>query len=114
MDQLIVDVAAKTGVSAAVARKALAIVVNFIAREAPADQAAALMNGLPGARELAKEATGRGTGIMGVFNDLTAAGLSLNGVQQVARMFVAHARGKLGDKQVDAMIRSIPGLSQFV
>jgi hypothetical protein len=114
MDQLIADVAAKAGVSTSVARKALAIIVSFIAREAPADQAKVMLDGLPGARELAQEGTGRGSGIMGVFNDLTAAGLNIGGVQQAARMFVAHARSKLGDKPVDGMIRSIPGLSQFV
>ena len=29
-------------------------------------------------------------------------------------MFVAHARTKAGRKEVDALVRSIPGLSQFV
>jgi hypothetical protein len=114
MDQLVADVAAKAGVPVAVARKALAIIVNFIAREAPSDKASILLDRLPGARELAKESTARGAGIMGVFNDLTAAGLGMGGVQQVARMFVAHARVKAGEKDVDAVIRSIPGLSQFV
>jgi hypothetical protein len=51
---------------------------------------------------------------MGVFNDLTAAGLGLNGVQTVTRMFVAHARKEVGDADVDALVRSIPGLSTFV
>ena len=114
MDQLIADVAAKTGVTPAVARKALAIIIAFIAREAPPDRAAPVLDKLPGARDLAKESTGRGTGVMGVFNDLTAAGLGLNGVQHAARMFVAHARSKAGEKDVDTLVRSIPGLSQFV
>jgi hypothetical protein len=114
MDQLIADVAAKTGVSSSVARKAVAIIASFIAREAPADKATLMLDRIPGARELAKESTGRGAGLMGVFNDLTGAGLSMNGVQQVARMFVAHAKSTIGDKDVDVVIRSIPGLSQFV
>jgi hypothetical protein len=114
MDQLISDVAAKTGVTPAVARKALAIIVAFIAREAPPDRAAPVLDKLPGARDLAKESTGRGKGVMGAFNDLTASGMGLNGVQQAARMFVAHAKSKAGDKDVDALVRSIPGLSQFV
>jgi hypothetical protein len=114
MDQLIADVAAKTGVSVSVARKALAIIIGFIAREAPPDRVAPVLDKLPGARDLAKESTARGTGIMGVFNDLTTTGLGLNGVQQAARMFVAHAQRHAGQKDVDALIRSIPGLSQFV
>jgi hypothetical protein len=114
MDQLIADVAAKTGVSTSVARKALAIIIAFIAREAPPDRAAPVLDKLPGARELANESTARGSGVMGVFNDLTAAGLGLNGVQQSAKMFVAHAQRQAGQKDVDALVRSIPGLSQFV
>jgi hypothetical protein len=114
MDQLIAEVAAKAGVPVAVARKAMAIIVNFIAREAPADKANPVLDRLPGARDLAKESTARSSGIMGVFNDLTSAGLGMNGVQQAARMFIAHARAKAGEKEVDAVIRSIPGLSQFV
>ena len=114
MDQLIADVAAKAGVSSAIARQALAIIIGFIAREAPADQASVILDRLPGARDLAKESTARGAGIMGVFNDLTAAGLGMNGVQQAARMFVMYARTKAGENDVDAVIRSIPGLSQFV
>jgi hypothetical protein len=114
MDQLIADIVAKAGVSAAVARKSLAIIVAFIAREAPPDKVAAVIDKLPGARDLAKESTARSNGLMGVFNDLTAAGLGMTGVQTVARTFVAHARAKAGDKDVDALVRSIPGLSQFV
>ncbi len=114
MEQLIADVAAKTGVSPDVARKSLAIIINFLAHEAPPDRAAAMMDKLPGARALADEASGGGGGIMGVFNDLTAAGLGLTGVQQVARMFVAYARTHAGDDEVDGVVRAIPGLRQFI
>ena len=114
MDQLIADVAAKTGVSTSVARKGIAIIIAFLAREAPADKAAALLDKLPGARDLAKESTARGSGLMGVFGDLTGAGLGMSGVQQTARLFGAYARKTAGDADVDAVIRSVPGLSQFV
>jgi hypothetical protein len=114
MDQLIADVAAKAGVSAAVARKALAIIVAFLAREAPADKASALLDKLPGARELAAESTAKGSGLMGVFGDLTGAGLGMGGVQTTARSFVAYARSKAGDQAVSDVVRAIPGLSQFV
>ncbi len=114
MDQLIAEVAAKAGVTQAVARKALAIIVSFIAKAAPADKVAAVVDKLPGARDLAKESTGKSSGLMGVFNDLTSAGLGMSGVQTVARSFLTHAKAKAGDKEVDALVRSIPGLSQFV
>jgi hypothetical protein len=115
MDQLIADVAAKAGVPPATARKALSIIIAFLAREAPPEKVGALLDKLPGAHELAAESIARGSsGVMGVFNDLTGAGLSMGGVQQVAKMFGAYARSKAGDADVDAVIRSIPGLSQFV
>jgi hypothetical protein len=114
MDQLIADIAAKTGVPTAAARQAIAIIVAFLAREAPADKVNVLLDKLPGARELAKESTGRGSGLMGVFNDLTGSGLGMGGVQTAAKMFGTYARSKAGDRDVDAVIRSIPGLSQFV
>jgi hypothetical protein len=114
MDQLIADIAARAAVSPAVARKSVAIILSFLGREAPPDKVTPVLDKLPGARELAKESTAKGSGVMGVFNDLTSAGLGMNGVQQAARMFVAHARAKAGEKEVDALVRSIPGLSQFV
>lgn len=114
MDELIANIAANTGVEPAVAHKAVAIIVNFLAREGPADRVQALIDKLPGARELAGEAAGGSAGIMGVFNDLTGAGLGLGGVQQVTRDFVAYARGQVGDQEVDAVINAIPGLGQFV
>jgi hypothetical protein len=114
MDELIAKIAADAGIDPALARKALAIIVNFLSREAPADHAEALLDKLPGARELAGEASGGGGGIMGAFNDLSAVGLGLGAVQQVVGGFVAYAREKAGDADVDAVIGAIPGLNQFV
>ena len=113
MDELIEKIAAEAGIDPALARKALAIIVNFLSREAPTAQA--LLDKLPGASELAGEASGGGGGgIMGVFNDLSSAGLGLGAVQQVTGNFVAYARTKAGDAEVDAVVNAIPGLNQFV
>jgi hypothetical protein len=114
MDELIAKVAADAGIDPALARKALAIIISFLSREAPADHAQALLDKLPGARELAGEATGGGSGIMGAFNELSSAGLGLGSVQRVVGSFVAYAREKSGDAEVDAVINAIPGLNQFV
>ncbi len=114
MDELIARIATEAGIDPALARKALAIIINFLAREAPPDHARAMLDSIPGARELAGEASGGGSGIMGVFNDLSSAGLGLGGVQRVASSFVAYAREKSGDAEVDAVVNSIPGLNQFV
>ncbi len=114
MDELIAKIATDAGIDRALARKALAIIVNFLSREAPADHAQALLDKLPGARELAGEASGGSTGVMGAFNELSSAGLGLGAVQQVVGGFVAYARDKAGNAEVDAVINAIPGLSQFV
>jgi hypothetical protein len=114
MDELIAEIAANTGVEPAIARNALAIIIGFLAREGPTGHAQTLIDGLPGARELAGEAAGGSAGIMGVFNDLTRAGLGLGAIQGVTREFVAYARGEVGDRAVDEVISGIPGLSQFV
>ena len=51
---------------------------------------------------------------MGVFNDLTAAGLGMGEIQGVARAFVGYAREKAGAAAVDRIVGAIPGLGQFV
>jgi hypothetical protein len=114
MDDLIATIAAEADLEPAVARKAVAIIVAFLAREGPADDVRNLMDRLPGAGGLAAEAPDGGGGIMGVYGDLTAAGLNLGAVQTAARQFVGYARAKAGGQAVDAVVNAIPGLSQFV
>jgi hypothetical protein len=114
MDQLIAEIAANADVDPAVARKAVAIIIGFLAREGPQDSVQELIDKLPGARELAAEVSGGGSGILGVFNDLTGAGLGLGNIQEVTRAFIAHARAKVGEKEVDEVIAAIPGLGPFV
>jgi hypothetical protein len=114
MDQLIADIAAKTGVDQSAARQAVAIILGFLSREGPPDKIDALIDGLPGARELAAEAPAGGSGIMGVFNDLSGAGLGLGDIQKATREFATFAKTKVGDAAVNDVVRAIPGLSQFV
>ena len=114
MDDLIAKIAANEDIDPAVARKAVAIIIAFLSREGPADQVKALFDKLPGARELAQEAAAGSSGIMGVFNDLTSAGLGFGGIQRVTRAFVTYARGRVGDGAVDTVIGAIPGLGQFI
>jgi hypothetical protein len=114
MDQLIADIAVKAGVDRSVARKAVAIILGFLEREGPPEKVRSFMDKLPGARGLSAEAPVGGSGIMGVFNDLTRAGLGMGGVQLATREFVAFAKAKAGAAAVDDVIRAIPGLSQFV
>jgi hypothetical protein len=114
MDELINHIAGQTGVAPQVARRATGIIISFLSREAPAEAVNALLDELPGSRTLAAE-TGRvSRGLMGVFGDLTGAGLGMGDIRGVASALISYARAKAGPAKVDAVVAAIPGLSQFV
>ena len=115
MDELVQKVAASTGVDPSVARKSVIIILKFLMNEGPADKVGSLIDAIPGAREAVAGSTlGGSSGVMGVFNDLTGAGLGMGDIQGVAKSFGAYAREKAGAANVDAVVNAIPGLSQFV
>jgi hypothetical protein len=114
MDEIIDQIAAKTGIDRAVARKAVGIVIGFLQREGPPETVPALIEKLPGAGALADQYGGAGSGLFGVFNDLTAAGLGMGEIQAVTREFMLLAKAKVGEREVDQVISAIPGLGQFV
>ena len=115
MDELVAQISASTGVDAAVARRAAVIILRFLMTEGPTDKVGILVDALPGAREaIAASPAGGSSGIMGAFNDLTAAGLGMGDIQGVAQDFGGFARYKAGADTVDDVVGAIPGLSQFV
>lgn len=115
MDELVAKIVAATGVEAAVARRAAALILGFLLREGAPDKVPLLVDALPGARDaIAANPGSGGGGVMGVFNDLSAAGLGMGQVQGAAKAFVGYAREKAGATAVDQIVGSIPGLSQFV
>jgi hypothetical protein len=115
MDELVAKIVAATGADAAIARRAAALILGFLLREGAPDKVGVLVDALPGARDaIAANPGSGGSGVMGIFNDLTAAGLGMGEIQGAARAFVDYARGKAGAATVDEVIGSIPGLSQFV
>jgi len=114
MDELVDQIVAATGLDRAAARKAVGIIIGFLNREGPADKVKELIDKLPGARALADENSGASGGLMGVFNDLTGAGLGFAEIQSVASAFISFARAKLGDREVDAVVRAVPGLASFI
>ena len=114
MDELVDDIVAKTGLERGVARKAVGIIINFLGREGPSDKVTALIDNLPGARALADEHSGASGGLLGVFNDLTGAGLGMAEIQSVTKAFVDYAKGRIGERDVTAVVSAIPGLGQFV
>jgi hypothetical protein len=115
MDELVAKIVAATGADASVARRAAALILGFLLREGASDKVGLLVDALPGAREAIAANPGSGAGgVMGVFNDLTAAGLGMGQVQSAAKVFVAFAREKAGAATVDQIVASVPGLKQFL
>jgi hypothetical protein len=115
MDELVAKIVTATGVDASVARRAAALILGFLLREGASEKVSRLVDALPGAREAIAANPGSGAGgVMGVFNDLTAAGLGMGQVQGAAKAFVGYAREKAGSATVDQIVASVPGLSQFL
>jgi hypothetical protein len=121
MDELIERLVAKLGVDRTAAEKAVGIILDFLAKEGPADKVQAFIAALPGADAAVQRAATEGGGLfggmgglMGAGSRMMAAGLSMGQVQGVTREVIAFAREKIGEDEVGELVASIPGLGQFV
>jgi hypothetical protein len=118
MDELIGRLVSDVGVDRGAAETAIGIILDFLAKEGPADKVQLLIAKLPGAEALQQKAAGAGGsgmgGVMGAGMSMMAAGLSMGRVQDVTRQFIAFAREKVGEDAVGEIVAAIPGLSQFV
>jgi hypothetical protein len=121
MDELVDQVVGNVGIARPVAERAVGIILDFLATEGPADMVKAMLERLPGAADAAAAAHddggglfGAAGGVMGVGSRLMSAGLDMGEIQSVARVLIAYAREKAGDHDVNAIVDSIPGLSQFL
>lgn len=127
MDELIAKIATQTGLDEAVARQAVAIVLAFLQKEAPAADIAAMFAAMPGAEALAGEAPSGGGGVMGAIGgfmpggglmalagQLTSAGLSMDQMGDLGRELFAHGRAAAGEDVMGSIVGSVPGLGQFV
>ena len=121
MQEIIDKVAAAAGIDAATARRAAAIVLDLIVREAPADKTRRLFSALPGANDLAKEGAGGG-GLFGAlggnlgaaYGKLKDAGLDTDQMRAAGETLLACAREAAGEDAVDDIVKSIPGLAKLV
>ncbi len=118
MDELIGSLVSNVGIDRSTAETAVGIILDFLAKEGPADKMQLLLAKLPGAEALMQKAagqTGGGMGgVMGAGMAMMGAGLSMGQVQEVTRQFIAFAREKVGEDAVGEIVGAIPGLSQFV
>jgi hypothetical protein len=132
MDELIKRVASATGLDAATAQKAIALILGFLAKEGPPEDVAALSEAIPGAQAAIDEAEaeeeggggglgsrlmgmmGGGGGLMGLAGKLSGLGLGMDQMQGAGREIFAYCKEKVGEERLGRIAGSIPGLSQFV
>ena len=135
MENLIARVATAADISPEVARKAVALIGDFIQREAPEEAVRDLFDkatdfptiiasststggegmgiGLKGLMGVASGAMGGG-GLMALGTELMGLGLGLDQIQTVGREVFDFMREVAGDETVGEIAASIPGLSQFI
>jgi hypothetical protein len=130
MDELINRVSAATGLDAATAEKAIALILGFLAKEGPPEDVAALSGAIPGAQaaiDLAEAEEGGGGlgsrmmgmmggggGLMGLAGKLSGLGLGMDQMQSAGREIFSYCKEKVGEERLGRIAGSIPGLSQFV
>lgn len=135
MDNVIARVAKAANLSPEAARKAVALIADFIQREAPEDAVKDLMEKAPelqaiiasgaptggqgmgfslkGLMGVAAGSMGGG-GLMSVAGELMGLGLSMDQIQTAGKEVFAYAREVAGEQTVGEITASIPGLSQFI
>jgi hypothetical protein len=135
MENLIARVATAADISPDVARKAVALIGDFIQREAPEEAVNDLFEkapdfpaiiasstqtggegmggGLKGLMGVAAGAMGGG-GLMALGSELLGLGLGMEQIQTIGKEVFAYAREVAGDQVVGEISASIPGLSQFI
>ncbi len=130
MDELIQRIMAAAGIEEDVAKNAIGIILGFLNKEGPEDKMQLIFDALPGAKDLVDARAeagssggflsglgsmmGGGMGAMAALNELTNAGLDMDGVQSVVKELVSYAKEKAGDDVVNEVVSQIPGLSQIV
>ena len=135
MDNLIARVATAANIPPEIARKAVALIGDFIQREAPEEAVRDLFDkatefpaiiasststggegmgvGLKGLMGVSAGAMGGG-GLMALGAELMGLGLGMEQIQTVGKEVFAYAREVAGEQVVGEISASIPGLSQFI
>lgn len=126
MDDLISRLVARHKISEDTARILVVIVLQYLVKEAPAEKLAPIIAAHPWIPEvLAKAGPEQATTpaaqhfggmarLMEVADRMMAHGLTMSEVQSTIRDTVDYARAHAGNENVDALVRSIPGLRQVV
>jgi len=129
MDELVREVAEKTGLDTERAERAVGIVLSLVRSQGDKAHVEELFGKLPGADALAAKWGGdgaRGGGLLGMLGGglmggplvavgkLQAAGLSMEQIRSLGSQVLDYARSKAGDELVRKVAGSIPGLSGYL
>lgn len=130
MDELMARLEAQVGVNTATAGDLIAMVLQFLAREAPPEAMAPLVARHPWVAEVlaanphhrpahhAGAPSDRHFGgmakLMEVADQMMDAGLTMPDVQKTVRVVVDYARESVGDAPVDRLVRAVPGLRHAI
>jgi hypothetical protein len=135
MPNLIARVATAADVTPDVARRAIAIIIDFVERDAPDDAIKKLLDKAPGLKAIVASVnfTGGegmgdtikglmgvsagsmgGGGIMALGNELMSLGLDIGQIRAIGKEVFGYAREVAGDDVVGEVAAAIPGLSQFI
>ena len=135
MENLIARVAAAAQTTPETAREAVALILDFLVREAPESAIETLMNSAPalkaivassntaggeGMGPVVKGLMGTGAGAMGggglmaLGGSLMSLGLSMDQIQAVGKTVFEYAREAAGDDVMGEIAATIPGLAQFI
>jgi hypothetical protein len=122
MDNLIARVAAAADTTPGVARKAVALIGDFIQREAPEEAARDLFGKAPAFPAIIASSTQTGgdgmggdvKGLMALGTELMGLGLGMEQIQTIGKEVFGYAREVAGDQTVGEIAAAIPGLAQFI
>ena len=132
MNEMVDQIAARVGIPADVAEKAVGMMLGFLQREAADGPVAKMIEAIPGASELVAQyngegqsggggilgsimgALGGGGGVMALGQQLMSEGLGMGEITTLAKETIAIAEQHAGKEVVDEVVASVPGLSQFV
>ncbi|WP_238121947.1 MULTISPECIES: hypothetical protein [unclassified Xanthobacter] len=126
MDDLIARLTQHLDVSPGTARSLVGIVLKFLCHEAPHEALAPLLAAHPWIPEvlaatpeepapaLSERHFGGVARLMHVADRMMAQGLTMPQVQEAVRDIVAYARESVGDAEIDAVVRAVPGLRQVL
>jgi hypothetical protein len=121
MDELVGRIVSNVGIEPSVAAKVVGIMLDFFSTQGSPEKMQAFLDRLPGAAEAIEAARayrggffGAMPGIMGVGSRMMSAGLTMGEIRPVVREFIAYAREKGAAEEIDVIIDSIPGASQFI